>query len=894
MSQTVITQAFEALKAQEAANGGVITLDEFVFASVPNLNITDPIDRSEGLPPAAQIVHRQSVSKTGMVNSNAVVYSVVLGADVGDFEFNWVGLLNKASGAVAMIVHAPLQKKIKTASGQQGNVLTRSFLMEYNGASTQTQIITPADTWQIDFTARLNGVDERIRQENKDTYGAASFLKDGFLVTGANGNYQVKKGAAYIEGLRAELLFDQAVAVASRPSKIWVDVCWRGTLTSVWATSTKITVADTLANYIEGDEQHYVFAIADILADGTVVDLRQANTMAQLMGLTAEANVIPYFDKDAKLKKSALSDFIRQLLAIPDAAGALDKLGLSRPDGAMHIGIAPGRTQQDKNAETVSIDDFKTADNNDDAAIAAAIAHVVSTGGELKGSRTYQCSAGIVLPSGRYSLNLTGSKFIFDAGVSVAVTIGTAGADPYRGAVRGLQIEKASFSGSDIGVLLYNCVEAGIENIVVTNFSKAVACIPGASSRVAYSIIENPTFTNHEYGFYAKPPASSYVNENTVIGGRFASNVNGRLVDQIYLDNSTGQGVQHNRFIGVSIEGYNGTGACGRTAINVVNDANQNIFSFCRTEKYGTGWSSGFSAIFGDNTSGNLLEDTRIDVTISDVSGLNQWDTRLGGMKRVGHSTAVSATPMLKLIRQQPLNNPDTKFAIDVEDTYSASGDVGLIRYQSRRGSGNVVEITTFYGTVLKITGEGEFLTAIKTASVETTSADPNYFNGRIGTVGTKTLTPATGATGLLVYSNTSSNTGGVGAEFITNNVAGRHHISFSNPNGVVGSVSTSANGTAFNTSSDGRLKFGIEDAEDAGEIIDAMRVRQFYWKSDGSFQAYGVIAQEFYEVFPDAVTTGGDDQKAKWSVDYSKPVPLLIKEMQQLRKRVKALEDAL
>lgn len=157
MSQTVITQAFEELKAQEAANGGMVTLDEFVFASVPNLNITDPIDRTEGLPLAAQIVHRQAVSKTGMVNSNAVVYSVVLGADVGDFEFNWVGLLNKASGVVAMIVHAPSQKKIRTQSGQQGNVLTRSFLMEYNGASQQTQIITPADTWQIDFTARLNG-----------------------------------------------------------------------------------------------------------------------------------------------------------------------------------------------------------------------------------------------------------------------------------------------------------------------------------------------------------------------------------------------------------------------------------------------------------------------------------------------------------------------------------------------------------------------------------------------------------------------------------------------------------------------------------------------------------------------------------------------------------------
>lgn len=338
MSQTVITQAFEELKAQEAANGGVLTLDEFVFASVPDLNITDPIDRTEGLPPAAQIVHRQAVSKTGMVNSNAVVYSVVLGADVGDFEFNWVGLLNKASGVVAMIVHAPSQKKIRTQSGQQGNVLTRSFLMEYNGASQQTQIITPADTWQIDFTARLNGVDERIRQENFDTYGSASFLSEGFLTSGNNGSYQVKKGIAYIEGLRAELLFDQTVAVVSRPSKIWIDVCWRGTLTSVWATATKLTVADTLENYVTGDEQHFVFAIAEILADGSVIDLRQSSPLAEMAGIEASPNVILYFDKNSKLKKTALSSYIREMLASPDAAGVLEDLGLSGPGGAGLVG----------------------------------------------------------------------------------------------------------------------------------------------------------------------------------------------------------------------------------------------------------------------------------------------------------------------------------------------------------------------------------------------------------------------------------------------------------------------------------------------------------------------------------------------------------------------------
>lgn len=404
MSQTVITQAFEELKAQEAANGGVLTLDEFVFASVPELNITDPIDRTEGLPSAEQIVHRQAVSKTGMVNSNAVVYSVVLGADVGDFEFNWVGLLNKASGVVAMIVHAPSQKKIRTQSGRQGNVLTRSFLMEYNGASQQTEIITPADTWQIDFTARLNGVDERIRLENLDAYGAASFLNDGFLVSGANGNYLVKKGVAYIEGLRAELQFDQPMTAASWPNKIWVDVCWRGTLTSVWSTATRLTVADNLDNYVVGDEEHYVFAIAGIQADGSVTDLRQASVMAQLTGLSAEANVVPYFDNDAKLKKSALSDFIRGLLAIPDEAGVVKKLGFSDPaHGDRLITIlqdlakAVPRTQHDKNAEVVSVRDFGVLGKGADETVKLqnAIDAVAAAGGGtllIPAGMTIKCS----------------------------------------------------------------------------------------------------------------------------------------------------------------------------------------------------------------------------------------------------------------------------------------------------------------------------------------------------------------------------------------------------------------------------------------------------------------------------------------------------------------------
>lgn len=279
MSQTTITLAFEQWKAQQGTTGEPVLLDEFVFANVPGLDPDQPVDRNETLPPAEQIVHRQAVSRKGVVNDNAVVHSVVLGADVGDFSFNWIGLLNKASGTLAMIVHAPLQQKLKTAEGQQGNVLTRSFLMEYNGAQAETGINTPAETWQIDFTARMAGMDERQRLENIDIFGAAAFFGDGYLVGKSGNQFYVTKGTGYVAGLRTTLAENLNITVTTRPVKVWLDVCWTGTLTSVWGVQSRITVADNLADYVQNDIQHYVFAVAGIDENGNITDLRPKGTL---------------------------------------------------------------------------------------------------------------------------------------------------------------------------------------------------------------------------------------------------------------------------------------------------------------------------------------------------------------------------------------------------------------------------------------------------------------------------------------------------------------------------------------------------------------------------------------------------------------------------------------
>lgn len=111
MTQSAITSAFERLKAQEAAGGNRIIIDQFVFANIPDLNIADTPSENEPLPPDAQIVHRQNVDRNGMVNENTVAYSVTLPESTGDFTFNWLGLVSSTTNTLVWWYIFTLRKK---------------------------------------------------------------------------------------------------------------------------------------------------------------------------------------------------------------------------------------------------------------------------------------------------------------------------------------------------------------------------------------------------------------------------------------------------------------------------------------------------------------------------------------------------------------------------------------------------------------------------------------------------------------------------------------------------------------------------------------------------------------------------------------------------------------
>ena len=116
-------------------------------------------------------------------------------------------------------------------------------------------------------------------------------------------------------------------------------------------------------------------------------------------------------------------------------------------------------------------------------------------------------------------------------------------------------------------------------------------------------------------------------------------------------------------------------------------------------------------------------------------------------------------------------------------------------------------------------------------------------------------------------------------------------HFTVVNTSNVVGSITSNSSSTAYNTSSDQRLKENIADADDAGSKIDAIQVRKFDWKADGSHQDYGMVAQELQAVAPEAVSAP-EDPEEMMGVDYSKLVPMMLKEIQSLRARITQLES--
>jgi hypothetical protein len=117
--------------------------------------------------------------------------------------------------------------------------------------------------------------------------------------------------------------------------------------------------------------------------------------------------------------------------------------------------------------------------------------------------------------------------------------------------------------------------------------------------------------------------------------------------------------------------------------------------------------------------------------------------------------------------------------------------------------------------------------------------------------------------------------------------------VAFRRDTTFVGSISVTTTATAYNTSSDYRLKENIQPLQNALDVVAQLNPVNYTWKSDGS-DGQGFIAHELQAVVPDCVTGEKDGVDAEGNpvyqgVDTSFLVATLTAAIQEM----KAIIDA-
>jgi hypothetical protein len=273
---------------------------------------------------------------------------------------------------------------------------------------------------------------------------------------------------------------------------------------------------------------------------------------------------------------------------------------------------------------------------------------------------------------------------------------------------------------------------------------------------------------------------------------------------------------------------------------------------------------------------------------------------------RIGdYSSAAVRTSGLKF-QTTNANAPVTAMAIDNSGNVGIAGATGGPTYKLDGGFANQTwgwylnssynagfTYNTTERSLLISTKSAENIDHIKFATGSAATERMRISGAGHTTFGTTDLTPAynsVNGTSILSDGRINHNAQSQAALTVGRTGTVGAIVDFRKSGVAVGSISVTASTTAYNTSSDQRLKENIADADDAGSKIDAIQVRQYDWKTDGSHQDYGMIAQELQTVAPEAVS-GDADSEDMMGVDYSKLVPMLIKEIQSLRNRVAQLE---
>jgi hypothetical protein len=279
----------------------------------------------------------------------------------------------------------------------------------------------------------------------------------------------------------------------------------------------------------------------------------------------------------------------------------------------------------------------------------------------------------------------------------------------------------------------------------------------------------------------------------------------------------------------------------------------------------------------------NMTLDTSGNVGIGTSSPGAKFDVTDSIQIKYTGSSQYGAAPLILKNNVSTANQQQVRLFNQVTDagnTYSAfniaqfnsSGAYvqGLASYQM---NGDYWTFSTANSERMRIDSSGNLL-------VGTTSA-----NGKMSVTGTNVAIYATQSTAV-----------GYTTVFNALNNSGTYYLAAYQANGTtVGSITSNGTTTAYNVSSDYRLKENVLPLTSGLTTISALKPVKYDWKIDGS-HGEGFVAHELQEVIPLAVTGDKDAVNQDGSikpqgVDYSKIVVHLVAAIQELSAKNDALE---
>ena len=141
-----------------------------------------------------------------------------------------------------------------------------------------------------------------------------------------------------------------------------------------------------------------------------------------------------------------------------------------------------------------------------------------------------------------------------------------------------------------------------------------------------------------------------------------------------------------------------------------------------------------------------------------------------------------------------------------------------------------------------------------------------------------------------------STNTSDYAAQFRRNGTDGIV-VYFLNDAALAGNISVSGSTTAYNTSSDYRLKTDVQSMTGATNRLQQLNPVNFEWIAEGT-RVDGFLAHEVQDIVPEAIIgthneVDADGNPVYQGIDQSKLVPLLVATIKELEARITALENA-